>query len=183
MTGYRRADFGGGYYFFTVLTHQRRRFLTDELARDCLRNAWRRARSMKPFAVIAVCLLPEHIHCVWRLPIDDADYSGRWSMIKNWFTRTYLASGGVEISQCLSREKKRERGVWQRRFWEHQIRDEQDLQNHIDYIHYNPVKHGLVESVDDWPWSTYHRFVRTGFYRHRVLNDSDGDFGEEFANE
>ena len=82
-----------------------------------------------------------------------------------------------ESGQNLSREKKRERGVWQRRFWEHQIRDKDDLHKHVDYIHYNPVKHGLANAVEDWPWSTYHRFVREGFYQHRVLNDYDGNFG------
>jgi len=77
----------------------------------------------------------------------------------------------------------RERGIWQRRFWEHQIRDECDLDKHVDYMHYNPLKHGLVRAVEDWPWSTYHRFVRNGFYQHRVLNDYDGDFGEQFGGE
>ena len=121
--------------------------------------------------------MPDHIHCVWRLPAGDSDYSVRWAMVKNAFTRLYLSSGGTEAEQSWSRKKKRERGVWQRRFWEHQIRDEQDLHRHVDYIHYNPLKHGLVESVDSWPWSTYHRFVRSGFYRHRALSDYDGDFG------
>jgi len=181
MTRYRRAEFAGGYYFFTVVTHRRRRFLTDGLARECLRTAWRAARAKKPFAMPAVCLLPDHIHCIWRLPAGDADYSGRWAMVKSSFTRIYLAAGGVESAQCRSRQDKRERGVWQRRFWEHQIRDEQDLQRHIDYIHYNPVKHSLAASADDWPWSTYHRFVKAGFYRHRRLGDSDGCFGEDIS--
>lgn len=87
------------------------------------------------------------------------------------------------MPQNRSRNKKRERGLWQRRFWEHQIRNERDLERHIDYIHYNPVKHGLVTIVDDWPWSTYHRFVRDAFYNHKGLNDCDGDFGEDFAGE
>ena len=128
-----------------------------------------------------MCLMPEHIHCVWKLPEGDADFSTRWRLIKKYFTLAYLAAAGDELAQSNSRRKEGERGVWQRRFWEHLIRDETDLQNHIDYIHFNPVKHELVDCVDDWPWSTYHRFVKLGYYRHRVLDDFDGDFGEGFA--
>lgn len=183
MTNYRRARFCGGYYFFTVLTYNRRRFLVDDLARECLRNVWQSVRQKRPFEAVAFCLMPEHLHCVWRLPEGDNDFSQRWLSIKKGFTRRYLKTGGYESKQSLSREKKRERGIWQRRFWEHQIRDQEDLEKHVDYVHYNPVKHGLVEAVEDWPWSTYHRFVRDGSYRHRVLNDCDGNFGEDFAGE
>ncbi len=183
MTNYRRARFCGGYYFFTVVTYKRRPFLVDEVSRTCLRNAWRRVRKNRPFEVVAFYLLPEHLHCVWLLPEGDNDFSQRWMLIKKGFTRRYLRAGGQESGQSRSREKKRERGIWQRRFWEHQIRDEEDLHRHVDYIHYNPVKHGLVEAVEDWPWSTYHRFVRDGFYRHHVLNDYDGNFGEDFTGE
>jgi len=101
--------------------------------------------------VIAVCLLPDHLHCIWRLPEDDCDFSLRWARIKAGFTRRYLAAGGTECGQSTSRVNKRERGIRQRRFWEHQIRNETDLRRHMDYIHYNPVKHGLVEHVEDWP--------------------------------
>ena len=183
MTNYRRARFAGGYYFFTLVTHERRGFLTDDLARECLRSAWHKVRRNRPFAVMAVCLLPDHLHCLWRLPPGDHDYSQRWRLIKTDFTRSYLEAGGSEGAQSVSRRQKCERGVWQRRFWEHQIRDENDLDRHVDYIHYNPVKHGLVNTVADWPWSTYHRFVRRGFYRQRILADDDGDFGESFAGE
>lgn len=183
MTDYRRSRFCGGYYFFTVVTYNRVRFLTDDLARTCLRRAWQHVRGTRPFEVTALCLLPNHLHCLWRLPEDDNDFSTRWLLIKKDFTRRYLEAGGKESPQSQSRQKKRERGLWQRRFWEHQIRDKHDLARHIDYIHYNPVKHGLVTVVDDWPWSTYHRFVRNGFYCHKVLNDYDGDFGEDFAGE
>jgi putative transposase len=183
MTNYRRAKFCGGYYFFTVVTYRRRRFLVDDLSRTCLRNAWRSVCQNRPFEVVAFCLLPDHLHCVWRLPEGDNDFSQRWMAIKKGFTRRYLKAGGHEPGQSLSREKKRERGIWQRRFWEHQIRDQDDLHRHVDYIHYNPVKHGLARAVEDWPWSTYHRFVREGFYEHGVLNDYDGNFGEDFASE
>jgi len=104
------------------------------------------------------------LHCIWNLPEDEADFSTRWSLIKKDFTNKYLREGGGEFAQSDSRLKHRHRGVWQKRFWEHQIRDERDLQSHIDYIHYNPVKHGLVERVDDWPWSTYPKYVESGRY-------------------
>ena len=183
MTNYRRAKFCGGYYFFTVVTYKRKRFLVDDISRECLRNAWRSVCRNQPFEMTAVCLLPEHLHCVWRLPEGDHDFSQRWMLIKKGFTRRYLKAGGQEFDQSRSRQKKRERGVWQRRFWEHQIRNEEDLQRHVDYIHYNPLKHRLVDVVENWPWSTYHRFVRNGFYKHRVLNDYDGNFGKEFFGE
>jgi putative transposase len=181
MTQYRRAKFPGGYYFFTVVTYRRRRFLADDLSRACLGSAWQNVRMDRPFDVVAFCLLPDHLHCLWRLPEGDNDFSQRWMLIKKGFTRRYLKAGGRECGQSLSRDKKRERGLWQRRFWEHQIRDEDDLHKHVDYIHYNPVKHGLVDTVENWPWSTYRKFVLEGFYRHRVLSDYDGDFGENFA--
>ena len=183
MTDYRRSQFGGGYFFFTVVTHRRRPFLVDDLSRGCLRAACRRVRQDRPFEVIASCLLPDHLHCVWRLPEGDNDFSLQWMLIKKGFTRRYLQAEGHELRQSLSRQRKRERGLWQRRFWEHQIRDVDDLQKHVDYIHYNPVKHELVDAVEDWPWSTYHKFVRDGFYAHKALSPHDGDFGETLAGE
>ncbi len=132
MTDYRRADIEGGCYFFTVVTYDRRTFLTEPAARRCLREAWKEAKQRSPFEVIAVCLLPNHLHCVWTLPADDCDFSLRWARIKAGFTRRYLAAGGTELAQSTSRLGKRERGIWQRRFWEHRIRDEMDLRRHID---------------------------------------------------
>jgi putative transposase len=183
MTSYRRAQFEGGYYFFTVVTLKRRTFLTDELARACLRAAWEETRRRSYFEVVALCLLPDHIHCIWKLPEGDRDFSLRWSRIKAGFTRRYLNSGGEECIQTFSRSIKRERGIWQRRFWEHQVRDVEDLQRHIDYVHYNPVKHGLVEQVEDWPWSTYHRYVREGIYPSRSLHDIQDKCGELLTGE
>jgi putative transposase len=165
MTNYRRARLEGGCFFFTVVTYDRRRFLTEDRARECLRAAWDETQRVWPFEVVAVCLLPEHLHCVWRLPEGDEDYSRRWGRIKAGFSRRYLRAGGTESRQSASRRGKRERGVWQRRFWEHRIRDETDLQRHIDYIHFNPVKHELAEQVADWPWSSFHRYIREGFYQ------------------
>ena len=178
MSNYRRAKFAGGYYFFTVLTYRRRKLFVDDGARRDLRDAWQKVQQKYPFEIIALCLLPEHVHCVWEMPEGDADFCTRWRLIKSNFTRSYLRRTGREAAQSESRHRKGERGVWQRRFWEHQIRDENDLQNHIDYIHYNPVKHDLVRSAEDWPWSTYQRFVERRFYEYRRLDDLDGGFGE-----
>jgi len=178
MTDYRRATVEGGCYFFTVVTYDRREFLTEPLARSCLRDAWKQARQQSPFEVVAVCSLPDHLHCVWRLPEDDCDFSLRWARIKAVFTRQYLAGGGAELTQGRSRTGKRERGIWQRRFWEHRIRDATDLRHHIDYIHYNPVKHGLVTQVEDWPWSSYHRFARTGDYPDQYWQAAQSKWGD-----
>jgi putative transposase len=109
-------------------------------------------------------LLPDHLHMIWRLPPGDADFSTRWSVIKRSFTRGWLASGGAEGSISDSRRRNRRRGVWQRRFWERCMRDPDDLNRHIDYVHYNPVKHGLVRCPHAWEWSSFHRWVRDGYY-------------------
>ena len=111
-----------------------------------------------------MCLLPDHLHCIWTLPESDSNYSVRWKEIKRVFTRGYPAQIGSGEARNPSREKRGEAAIWQRRFWEHTIRDEVDLARHIDYVHFNPVKHGLVEDTADWPWSSFHRFARTGYY-------------------
>jgi putative transposase len=182
MPNYIRAKFKGGYYFFTVVTYRRTRLFKTQLARDCLRQAISRTRARHPFETIAFCLLPDHLHCVWKLPEGDADFSTRWSSIKGTFSREYLRANQQERVP-LSRADKGEVCIWQKRFWEHQIRDERDLQRHIDYIHYNPVKHGLAKSADDWPWSTYHQFVKEGLYGRindfeNVVGENVCDFGE-----
>lgn len=183
MTDYRRAKIEGGYYFFTVVTYKRRKFLTEDLARDCLRTAWRETQQAHHFDSVALCLLPDHLHCIWKLPEGDCDFSGRWSSIKASFTREYLSSDGQETIQGSSRSRKRERGIWQRRFWEHQIRDESDLQRHIDYIHYNPVKHGLVKDLGLWPWSSYHRHARDGVCLNRHWDDIQDGFDDLLVGE
>jgi putative transposase len=164
MPQYRRACVPGGTFFFTVVTFERRRILTSDLARRCLRKAWEDTNHRRPFELQAVCLLPDHLHCVWSLPEADGDFSSRWKMIKGCFTRMYRAAGGAEGDRCPSRELKGEAAVWQRRFWEHWIRDVEDFQRHVDYIHFNPVKHGLVERPGDWPWSSFRSHVREGWY-------------------
>jgi len=164
MPNYIRSKFEGGYYSFTVVTYRRRKLFLHELARKCLREAIDETKARYPYESVASCLLPEHLHCVWKLPGGDADFSIRWSMVKARFSQRYLKLDGHQGPLSPSRRRKGEAGLWQRRFWEHQIRDERDLQRHVDYVHYNPVKHGLVRQVVDWPWSTYHRYLKEGFY-------------------
>jgi putative transposase len=183
MPNYIRAKFEGGYYFFTVVTYQRAELFRDELARRLLKEAIENTRLSHPFETIAFCLLFEHLHCIWKLPANDSDYSRRWSSIKGNFSREYLKLNEQHREVSSSRVRKGEVAVWQRRFWEHQIRDENDLQRHVSYIHYNPVKHGLVQDVKDWPWSTYHKYVKAGFYGpavdfDNVTNISMDGFGE-----
>jgi putative transposase len=160
MTDYRRIRVPGATWFFTVNCAERRgnRLLTDHI--EGLRAAFRKVRATHPFEIQAMVVLPEHLHCVWTLPEGDADFHTRWALIKADFSRALPA--GERRSE--SRIKRGERGIWQRRFWEHLIRDETDLARHIDYIHFNPVKHGWVTRVGDWPYSSFHRFVDRGVY-------------------
>jgi putative transposase len=164
MPNYRRWYVPGGTYFFTLVTHCRRSILTTDLARKCLGDAIRQVRAKTPFETVAVVLLPDHLHTVWTLPPGDSDFSGRWGRIKEAFTRAYLKGGGSEASRDASRARKRERGVWQHRFWEHAVRDENDLSRCVDYIHWNPVKHGLAARAADYPWSSFHKFMESGEY-------------------
>ncbi len=154
---YRRATVDGGTFFFTVnLAHRQ----ADTLVRhvDTLRRVYAQVRQRHPFTTIAIAVMPEHLHALWQLPPGDADYATRWALIKAGFSRQLPP--GERIS--ASRASKGERGIWQRRYWEHQIRDEADLQRHADYIHYNPVKHGHVQAAADWPYSSIHRYIRQG---------------------
>jgi len=164
MSEYRRYFVPGGTYFFTVVTEGRAPLFGQAAARELLGSAFRRCLLRDRFEVIAMVLLPDHLHAVWALPAGDDRYSRRWQWIKREFTRAWLALGGHEQPRSDSRLSQRRRGVWQRRFWEHAVRDESDLEAHFDYIHYNPVKHGLVARPQDWPWSSFHRWVRAGHY-------------------
>ncbi len=159
MPRYARAWVPGGTFFFTVaLLERRRRLLTDHI--DALRAAFRTVMQRRPFTIDAIVILPDHFHAVWTLPPGDADFSTRMRLIKTTFSRS------IPQTERLSprRAAKGERGIWQRRFWEHVIRDEQDWHRHVDYVHYNPVKHGYVRCVRDWPYSTFHRYVEAGIY-------------------
>jgi putative transposase len=170
MTNYRRAFVPGGWYFFTVaLADRRSALLTEQIA--LLRAAFRSAREHHPFTIEAIVILPEHLHSIWRLPEGDDDFPARWRLIKAAFSRGLPA--GEHISR--SRRRKGERGIWQRRYWEHAICDAGDYARHLDYIHFNPVKHRYVRRVRDWPYSSFHRMVRLGAYPE----DWAGDAGEE----
>jgi putative transposase len=159
MINYRRNFVPGASYFFTVnLANRRSRVLTARI--DLLRSAFRYARARRPFVIEAVVVLPDHLHAIWTLPDGDADFAIRWRLIKSAFSRAVPPS--ERISE--SRRAKSERGIWQRRYWEHTIRDEEDFARHTDYIHYNPVKHRHVTRVVDWPYSSFHRMVCLGIY-------------------
>jgi putative transposase len=164
MARYIRLRRAGGIYFFTVVTHNRRPFLVTEHARSCLRQAWEQTQRQCPFDVIAVCVLPDHLHCIWELPEGDDDFPKRWQELKSMFTRTYLRTGGEEGKRTALQQRKGERAVFQPRYYEHCIRDDEDLRRHFDYTHYNPVKHGFAKSAAAWPWSTFHRYARMGWY-------------------
>lgn len=164
MTNYRRLYIPGSQYFFTVVTHNRKPFLTSEPAIQCLKQSIKTVRLKWKFEVEGFVLLPDHLHTIWRLPEEDDNFSERWKLIKTYFTRCYLKQGGTQENSYPSRNKKQERTFWQRRFWEHQIRNEDDFNAHMDYIHYNPVKHGYVNNPKDWNWSTFHKCVERGWY-------------------
>jgi putative transposase len=154
---YRRATAAGGTYFFTLNLADRSSNLLVERV-DELRAAVRLVKQRHPFEILAWVVLPDHLHALWALPLDDADFSTRWMLIKAAFSRS------IGPGECIqgSRLRKGERGIWQRRFWEHQIRDESDLRRHIDYIHINPVKHGNVKRAADWRYSSIHRYIQSG---------------------
>lgn len=154
---YRRARIKGGTYFFTVnLADRSGSLLTDHV--DLLRQVMVKVQNRHPFRIDAAVILPEHLHAIWTLPTGDNDFPVRWMLIKAGFSRG-LAHRGVLSG---SRSGKGERRIWQRRYWEHLIRDENDFARHVDYIHYNPVKHGHVKRVGDWPYSSFHRYVAKG---------------------
>ena len=159
MPDYRRNRIPGGTYFFTVnLLERRSSLLTEHI--DAFREAVRQVRARKPFHIDAWVVLPDHMHCVWTLPPGDADYSGRWKAIKIAFAKSLPKTERLSAA----RARKGERGIWQRRFWEHTIRNDEDYAAHVDYVHINPFKHGLVQRVSDWPYSSFHRFVQAGMY-------------------
>lgn len=161
MASYYRNYVEGGTYFFTVVTHHRRPILTSHSSRQLLGEAFRVVRRRWPFSVQAIVLLPDHLHAVWSLPTGDADYPIRWQKIKEHFTKAYLKA---VVDVPTRRNGRGERMLWQPRFWEHTCRDERDLKRCVDYVHYNPLKHSHVLRVRDWPWSSFHRYVKLGEY-------------------
>jgi len=172
VPNYRR-NYHGQYFFFTLVTAGRAAIFQAAWARRRLAAAMAKTRRQLPWEMTAIVLLPDHLHMFWALTAPDRDYSRRISSIKRRFTRAYLAEGGMEGTVPAGQRRKRHRGVWQRRFWEHTIRDAGDFRRHLDYIHLNPVKHGLVKRVADWPWSSFHRYVRMGWYKPDWLGRID----------
>ena len=173
MVNYRRDFTPGGTYFFTVtLGNRRSNLLVTQI--HYLGDAFRVAQKKASFEMSAFVILPEHLHVIRKLPENDFDYTRRWRLIKAHFTQALRKSGVPLISN-----KRGEYNLWQKRFWEHRIRDELDYQRHIDYIHYNPVKHGLVVSPVEWNYSSIHRFIKQGIIDENWGSDGcEGLYGE-----
>jgi putative transposase len=174
MPEYRRNMVEGGIYFFTVVTYKRRPMLTRDTSRRLLHFAWEDVQHRFPFETVALCLLPDHLHCRWKLPEGDSNYSMRWKEIKRLFSRQYNLQIGSTEKRNDSRIKRQETTIWQRRFWEHTIQNESDYDYHLDYIHSNPIKHGYVSRAADWQWSTFERFVQNGTYDIEWVGGNEG---------
>jgi putative transposase len=164
MPDYRRWYVPGGTYFFTLVSYRRHPLFERRTARGIFGEVLREIRAEMPFEILAIVLLWDHLHAIWTLPRDDDDYSTRWKKLKGKFTHRWLKAGGSELPRSASREARGERGIWQRRFWEHTPLEEDDLEAHLDYIHFNPVKHGYVQRPWDWPFSSFRRYVGLGQY-------------------
>ena len=175
MSRYRRAKIEGGTFFFTVALADRP---ADLLVRhiDHLRKAYRFVVERYHFETVAICILPDHLHAIWSLPQKDFNFSMRWSLIKSGFSRLLPTADLRSRSQIVKRDK----GIWQRRYWEHAICDENDLARHIDYVHFDPLKHGHVSQVREWPHSSFHRYVERGLLPLDWGGNIDvGDVAEE----
>jgi putative transposase len=170
---YRRVYIEGGSYFFTVITERRRKIFSDDDNVKRLRAAFKTVMQKRPFMIDAAVVLPDHLHFNWTLPEHDTDYSTRWRLIKTAFTKQLPDKFTVQIA---NRKNKKQQEIWQHRGWEHCLRDEQDFQQHFDYIHYNPVKHGYVKHAADWKYSSIHRYIKSG-----VLNNDWGSGELAFA--
>ncbi len=172
---YRRSDVPGASYFFTVNLAERRKTLLVDYV-DMLREAMKKVKQNHPFCIDAIVIMPDHLHTIWTLPKDDADFSKRWGLIKAMFSRCLEKTERISTSRL----DKGERGIWQRRFWEHLIRDDHDYERHVDYIHYNPVKHGYVNRPTEWQYSSIHRFIEQGSIAPdwSGCNKIEGEYGE-----
>ncbi|MBW4546731.1 MAG: transposase [Symplocastrum torsivum CPER-KK1] len=164
MPNYRRAYIAGGTYFITQVTYQRQPWLCSKITRTALRTAIETVRQQYPFSIDAFVLLPDHFHCIWTLPSGDSDYSTRLRLIKGYVTKQCGNHLDLPPVVSASRQKRGEQNLWQRRFWEHVIRDEDDFTQHCDYIHYNPVAHGLCQVPQQWEFSSLHRLIVEGMY-------------------
>jgi putative transposase len=178
MVRYRRNIVPGGTFFFTVtLADRRSSVLVEHIS--ALRSAFRIARHERPFSIDAIVILPDHLHVIMTLPPDDANFSGRWRRIKGHFSTQLIAAGVAS-----RRHSNGELSLWQRRFWEHTIRDDGDFARHVDYIHFNPIKHSLVSRVRDWPHSSFHAYVRQGLLPEDWAGDAGGrgaGYGERIS--
>lgn len=159
---YQRLRIPGGTYFFTVVTHQRRPLLCTPMNIKLLREAFDHVITIHPFKIDAIVILPDHIHSIFTLPKDNSDYPTRWRLIKSYFSHRLKLPNQTELS--IKRKLKHKKPIWQRRYWEHLIRNERDLERHVEYIHYNPLKHGLVKAPKGWKHSSYHKYVKDGLY-------------------
>jgi len=164
MPEYRRSRVPVGTYFFTLVTYNCRPLFASKSNCHLLVNVWNDVRSSHTFESVAACILPDHIHAIWTLPEGDDDYPMRWKEIKRLFTQEYNRGNMDSLSRTKSQQTQGEATIWHRRYWEHTIRDQDDLNAYIDYVHINPLKHGLVNMVKDWPWSSFHRYVKEGVY-------------------
>lgn len=173
MRTYIRSKSAGGVYFFTVNLAERHNndLLISHI--DLLREAFRLTKRQYPFIIEACVILPEHLHCIWRLPEGDYDFSTRWRLIKTHFSKNIVLNERISSS----RKRNKERGIWQRRFWEHLIKDEDDYKNHLDYIHYNPVKHGYVQRAIDWQYSSFYIWTERGVYLRDWATQQDMELG------
>ncbi len=177
---YRRVFAPGGSYFFTLVTADRQKILVEDTTVDILREAFRRVMAKRPFRIDAAVVMPDHIHCIWSLPSKDHDYPTRWRLIKTWFTKHCNISPSIAPNQA--RKNKGEQSIWQHRYWEHLLRDQRDFNRHVDYIHYNPVKHGYVSRPFDWQHSSFRHYIKRGVYSEdwgRQPIDFPSDVGHE----
>jgi len=180
MATFRRVLTPGATYFFTVNTYRRQPVLTQSPVYQALKTSVRAVMQAHPFTIEAFVLLPDHLHCIWALPDGDADYARRWNIIKRLVSQQVRHL--ISPMTSGSRARRGELGLWQRRFWEHQIRDERDFEKHVEYIHWNPVKHGYTKTVIEWPYSSFHRFAARGIYPADWAGDGslegEGVYGE-----
>lgn len=177
MATYRRMQVPGTTYFFTLATFRRQPLLTHPDSVTAIRDAIRMVRKVLPFEIVAFVVLPDHLHAIWTLPPGDADYPRRWALIKREAGREIGRFVRIELPRSMI--ARHESGVWQRRYWEHLVRDDDDLKRHVDYIHFNPVKHGYARRVAEWPHSTFHRYVKRGLLPlDWAAEPGEGNYGE-----
>ncbi len=162
MSNYHRAFLNGGTFFFTVVTYRRYPIFKEEISVGLLSCCFKSIMKIHPFKIDAIVIMPDHLHTIWTLPAEESDFSIRWKQIKGTFSRHYSRNKSREITESMI--SKSEKGIWQRRFWEHAIRNQEDFNKHCDYIHYNPVKHRLVNSPLEWKFSSFRKFVEKGLY-------------------